>query len=76
MKKLIWILWPSFIAAVIGTVLLFTWLDPVDLTFVGPLELGRKAGYTFGFFFLWALGAASSAITCFLQRREDANAPG
>lgn len=71
MKKLIVILWPSFIIAGIGTVLLFTFLDPVDLAFVGPLELGRKAGYTLGFFFLWALGAASSAFTCWLQRRAD-----
>ena len=28
-------------------------------------------GYTFGFFFLWALGAGSSAFTCWLQRRAD-----
>jgi hypothetical protein len=26
-------------------------------------------GYTLGFFFFWALGAGSSAFTCFLQRR-------
>ncbi len=71
MKKLIWILWPSFVVAGVGTVLLFSLLDPVDLRFVGPLELGRKAGYTFGFFFLWALGAGSSAFTCWLQRRAD-----
>ncbi len=51
MKRAIWILWPSFIAGGIGTVLFFSLLDPVDLRFVGPLELGRKAGYTIGFFF-------------------------
>jgi hypothetical protein len=55
----------------IGTVIFFSLLDPVDLRFVGPLELGRKAGYTIGFFFFWALAAASSALTCFLQRRSD-----
>jgi hypothetical protein len=71
MKRAIWILWPSFIAAGIGTVLLFSLLDPVDLRFVGPLELGRKAGYTIGFFFFWAIAAGSSALTCFLQRRSD-----
>jgi hypothetical protein len=52
-------------------VLFFALLDPVDLRFVGPLELGRKAGYTIGFFFFWALAAGSSALTCFLQRRAD-----
>jgi hypothetical protein len=70
MKKAMWILWPSFIAAGIGTVLFFSLLDPVDLRFVGPLELGRKAGYTLGFFFFWTLAAASSALTCFLQRHS------
>jgi len=70
MKRAIWILWPSFIAGAVGTVLFFTLLDPVDLRFVGPLELGRKWGYTLGFFFFWALAAGSSALTCFLQRRS------
>lgn len=83
MRKAIWILWPSFLAAAVGTVLLFSLIDPVDLRFVGPLELGRKAGYTLGFFFLWALGAGSSALTCMLvpverplgcTKREDPNA--
>jgi hypothetical protein len=70
-KRAIWILWPSFIAGGIGTVLFFSILDPVDLRFVGPLELSRKAGYTIGFFFFWALAAGSSWLTCFLQRRAE-----
>jgi hypothetical protein len=70
-KRAIWILWPSFIVAGIGTVMLFTLLDPVDLRFVGPLELGRKAGYTLGFFFLWLLAAGSSAFTCWLQLNPE-----
>ena len=71
MKKLAKIVGPSFIFAGIGTVLLFALLDPVDLRFVGPLELSRKAGYTIGFFFFWGIAAGSSAFTCFLQRRAD-----
>ena len=69
MKKAIWLLWPSFLAGAAGAALLFAILDPVDLRFVGPLELGRKAGSTLGFFFFWALAAASSWLTCFLQAR-------
>lgn len=65
MKKAIWILWPSFIVGGVATVLVFTALDPADF------ELSRKAAYTAGFFFFWALGAGSSALTCFLQRRRD-----
>lgn len=68
--KAIAILWPSFLFAVLGTVLFFSLLDPVDLFFVGPLELGRKGGYTFGFFFFWALAAGSSWLTCVLGPRS------
>lgn len=71
MRKAIWILWPSFVVGGLGTVLLFTALDPADLRLVGPFELGRMAGYTMGFFFLWAIGAGSSAFTCFLQKSAE-----
>ena len=70
MKQAIWILWPSFIAGAVGTVLLFSILDPVELRFVGPFELGRKAGYTISFFFFWALAAGSSWLTHFLEQRH------
>ena len=69
-RRLMWILWPSFLFAGIGTVLFFVLLDPVDLRFVGPLELSRKAGYSIGFLFFWTLAAGSSALTCFLQHRD------
>ena len=69
MRNALWVLWPSFIAGAAGTVLFFAILDPVDLRFVGPLELGRKSGYTLGFFFFWSVAAASSWLTCFLQSR-------
>jgi hypothetical protein len=70
MKRAIWILWPSFIFGVAGTVLFFSLLDPVDLRFVGPLELGPKAGYTIGFFFFWGLAAGSSWLTWLLEHRH------
>lgn len=68
MRNALAILWPSFIAAAAATVGLFTVLDPVDLGFVGPFELGRMAGYTIAFFFFWALGAMSSWLTWLLER--------
>lgn len=71
MRKAAAILWPSFIAGAAGTVLLFLMLDPVDLRFVGPLELGRKSGYTIAFFFFWAIAAVSSAITWLLERSAE-----
>ena len=76
MIKAIWILWPSFLAGAACAALLFAILDPVDLRFVGPLELGRKAGYTLAFFFFCALAAASSWLTCFLQARAGREPDG
>jgi hypothetical protein len=65
MKKAIWILWPSFIVAGAANGLLFTFVDPADL------DLNRFEAYSIGFFSLWAMGAACSAFTCFLQRTAD-----
>jgi len=67
-RKALSILWPSLIFGAIGTALFFSLLDPVDLRFVGPLELGRKAGYAIGFLFFWALAAGSSWLTWLLGR--------
>ena len=68
-QKLIWILWPSFIVGGIAEVLFFTAFDPLDMMFFGyPIRWSREAVYTVGFFVFWAICAASSAATCFLQR--------
>jgi hypothetical protein len=68
-KKAIWILWPSFIVGGIAEAAFFTFFDPMDLQVFGePVAVGRTAAYTVGFFAFWALAAASSAFTCFLQR--------
>ena len=70
MKRVVSFFWPSAVLGAIGTALLFSILDPVDLVFVGPLELGREAGYTVGFFFFWAMAAGSSWLTCLLQKKQ------
>ena len=63
--KLMLILWPSFLAAGAAEVLFFTVFDPADF------DAGRLAAYSIGFFLFWSLAAASSALTCFLQRSRD-----
>lgn len=69
MKRAIWILWPSFIIGGVAEALFFTLFDPVDLFILGePMEFNRTAIYSIGFFLFWAFAAASSALTCFLQR--------
>jgi hypothetical protein len=68
-RKLIWILWPSFLVAGAAEAVFFTIFDPSDLTFFGEtLTWSRVATYSMGFFLFWAFAACSSTLTCFLQR--------
>lgn len=68
-KRLIWILWPSFIIGGIAEAVFFTLIDPQELYLLGePVHWSRIAVYSVGFFMFWAIAAASSAFTCFLQR--------
>lgn len=72
-KKLIWILWPSFIVAGIAEGLFFTVFDPQELVVLGAtLEWSRTAVYSTGFFVFWAITAMSSALTCYLQGNPNA----
>jgi len=69
MRTAIWILWPSFLVGGVGEVLFFTVFDPQELYLFGePTSLSRLAVYSVGFFLCWIFAAASSALTCFLQR--------
>jgi hypothetical protein len=68
-KRLMWILWPSFIVGGIAEGVFFTLIDPQELYLFGdPVHWSRTAVYSVGFFMFWAIAAASSAFTCFLQR--------
>ncbi len=64
------ILWPSFFAAGVATMVFFAIVDPLmlrDMTFP-ELEMSRMAGYTIGFFLFWSATAASSLFTWLLLR--------
>jgi hypothetical protein len=68
-QRIAWIFWPAFLVAAAMEVVFFTFFDPADMNFFGePLEASRMAIYSVGFFVFWAMGAASSFLTCFLQR--------
>jgi hypothetical protein len=68
-QRIGWILWPAFLVACGSEMLFFALVDPADLHLFGePLEASRMTIYSVGFFVFWALGAASSFLTCFLQR--------
>jgi len=71
-RRLIYILWPSFIVAGIAEAVFFTLFDPMDLRlFDRDLGLSRLAVYSLGFFAFWAFAAGSSALTCFFQRSAE-----
>lgn len=70
------ILWPSFIAAGLASVVFFAFVDPLRLqaiSFPGT-AISRELGYTVGFFMFWAVTALSSAITGYLLRPMPADA--
>ena len=68
-RRLMWVLWPSFLVAAAACAIFFTVFDPHDLHVFGqPVEASREVIYTVGFFVFWAMAIASSALTVFLER--------
>lgn len=68
-KRLMWVLWPSFLVAAAACGIFFTVFDPRDLHVFGqPVEASRELIYTIGFFLFWAMAIASSALTVLLER--------
>ena len=64
------ILWPSFFAAGVATMVFFALVDPLelrDMTFP-EMEITRSMGYTIGFFMFWLATASSSLFTWLLLR--------
>ena len=64
--------WVSFLAASLGTMLLFAWVDPLALVEIAepPLPLDRMGGYALGFFFLWLLCVLSAGLCAYLIRTQ------
>jgi len=70
MRTMIEVLWPSFLVAGAAEAIFFTFFDPMELHFLGePLEVGRTAIYSMGFFVFWLMAATSSILTKWLQTR-------
>lgn len=69
MMRILWVLWPSFVVAGIAEGIFFTVIDPQELYLFGqPVYFSKIATLSVGFFGFWAVCAASSLLTCFLQR--------
>lgn len=66
-KRLMWILWPAFLAACAMEVLVFGLVDPSEIQWRGEtLNWGRQAFYTLSFFAFWLVTSAASGLTCLL----------
>ena len=64
------VLWPSFFAAGVATMVFFAFVDPLawrDMTFPS-VPITRGLGYSIGFFMFWIATAASSLFTWILLR--------
>jgi len=66
------VLWPSFLAGAVATMMFFALVDPeaLMLALVTPFEASLTAIYSIGFFFFWAICLLSSVLTTWLIRTE------
>jgi len=64
------VLWPSFVAAGLASVVFFAFVDPLQLRDISfPCHaISSGLGYTVGFFMFWTVTAAASAVTGYLLR--------
>ena len=69
------VVWPSFLAAAVATMLFFAFVDPADMQDVLrlPPDSSRMTGYGLGFFFFWLITGISSAVSVYLLRTARRN---
>lgn len=67
-QRWLWVAWPAFLVAALLEGVVFAWVDPQQLQWLGqPLNLSREAVYTLAFFVFWALTMLSSGLTTLLS---------
>ncbi len=75
-RFLMQVFWPAFLMAAVGEGVVFSLVDPHELSVVGlHLADSREAAYTIGFFVLWALFSLSSALTWWLSNDAGGGPP-
>lgn len=67
------ILWPSFLMAGVLEMLVFAFVDPRDLHWLGgaALELSRQGVYTLSFFLFWFIVSIAGALSSLLSQPAD-----
>ncbi|MGV0998965.1 MAG: hypothetical protein ACOYBQ_06530 [Fluviibacter sp.] len=67
MRSMIWVLWPSFVAAAIAEFVFFAVADPQQLYWMGErVKFSVSTTYSIGFLFFWMICAGSSVLTFLL----------
>lgn len=68
-QRLMWIVWPAFLVAGVLEILVFAFVDPQEMHWLGqPLAWSPQTVYTLAFFVFWAVTATSSALTTLLAQ--------
>lgn len=67
--------WCSFLAAAVGTMLLFAFVDPAAVAEgdVPKWWTSRHTVYAIGFFFCWAIAALAAALTIYMAHTDRAD---
>ena len=75
-RRVMAILWPSFLMAGVLEMLVFALIDPHDLHWFGgaPVDLSASTVYSLAFFVFWAVISTAGALTQLLKMTaEDVN---
>lgn len=67
LRRWMWIAWPAFLAAGVMEMLVFAFVDPLDLQWLsGYVELSRLGVCTLAFFLFWVVTMMASAMSSLL----------
>lgn len=70
-RCLMQVLWPAFIGAAVTVGLLFSAIDPLQISWVQLyLHESREASYTLGFLLFWVLYALACSMTWYLASTQ------
>jgi uncharacterized membrane protein YedE/YeeE len=72
-KRLMVVWWPAFLMAGLIEMLVFAFVDPEDLRWLGgaPVDLSRTAVYTVAFFAFWVIVGLAGSITQLLMSETN-----